>query len=97
MAALRTREGTAARCLEFLIYTAARSAEGREATWSEIDFDEKLWTIPAERMKADREHCVPLAPEAVDLLRGLYREGDEDDGLLFLGPQPGKPLSDSRS
>jgi integrase len=94
MAALRTREGTAARALEFLILTAARSAEVREAPWSEIDFDEKLWTIPAERMKADREHCVPLAPETIDLLRGLYREGDEDDGLLFLGPQPGKPLSD---
>jgi integrase len=94
VAALRKREGTAARCLEFLILTAARSAEVREAPWSEIDFDEKLWTIPAERMKADREHCVPLAPEAVELLRGLYREGDEDDGLLFPGPQPGKPLSD---
>jgi integrase len=94
MAALRMREGTAARALEFLILTVARSAEAREATWSEIDFDEKLWVIPAARMKADREHCVPLAPETIDLLRGLYSEGDEDDGLLFLGPQPGKPLSD---
>jgi integrase len=93
VAALRKREGTAARALEFLIYTATRSAEVREATWREIDFDNATWTIPAERMKADKDHRVPLAPEALELLRGLYREGDSDDGLVFLASQPGKPLS----
>ena len=69
MVALRAQEGTAARCLEFLVYTAARSAEAREAVWGEIKFDEAVWEIPAERMKADRPHIVPLAPEALELLR----------------------------
>jgi integrase len=91
---LREREGTAARALEFLIYTAARSAEVREATWGEIDFNAKVWRISAERMKASRPHVVPLAPEVLELLRGLYREGDGDDGLVFLGSQPGRPLTD---
>jgi integrase len=45
-------------------------------------------------MKAGKEHRVPLAPEAIALLRGLYREGDGDDGFVFLGLQPGKPLTD---
>jgi integrase len=93
VAALHKREGTAARALEFLIYTVCRQTEVREAVWSEIDFDEKLWRIPRERMKAAREHVVPLVPEALELLRGLYHEGDSDDGLIFLGAQPGRPLS----
>jgi integrase len=94
MAALRGREGTAPRCLEFLVYTASRSGEAREAVWSEIDFDEATWTIPAGRMKAAREHVVPLADPVLDLLRTLPREGDGDDGLVFLGTQPGVPLTD---
>jgi integrase len=93
VAELRKREGTSARALEFAILTAARSAEVREATWREIDLDDASWTIPASRMKAGKEHKVPLTPEALELLRGLYREGDGDDALVFLGPQPGKPLS----
>jgi integrase len=95
VAALRQRSGTAARALEFLIYSAARSTEVREATWRELDLDGALWEIPAERMKAERPHKVPLAPEAIELLRRLYREGDGDDGFLFIGPQPGKPLSEA--
>jgi integrase len=91
---LREREGTGARCLEFAILCASRSAEAREAVWGEINFDEATWVIPASKMKAGREHRVPLAPEALELLRGLYREGDGDDGFVFLGPQPGKPLTD---
>jgi integrase len=94
MAELRKREGMAARALEFLTYTAARSAEARETTWREINFDEALWTIPVERMKAGREHRIPLTSAALELLRGLYREGDGDDGLVFLGSRPDKPLSD---
>jgi integrase len=93
VAELRKREGTAAQALLFLIYVAARTNEVLEATWAEINFDEALWTIPPERMKAGKEHKVPLAPEVLALLRGLYREGDSDDGLVFLGAQPGKPLS----
>jgi integrase len=95
MAELRKREGVAARALEFLILTAARSTEVREATWREIDPDGALWEIPAERMKAERPHKVPLVPAAIELLHGLYREGDDDDGFLFIGPQPGKPLSEA--
>jgi integrase len=94
MTALRGQEGSAARCLEFLIYAVARSAEAREATYGEIKFDEAVWEIPAERMKADRPHIVPLAPEALELLRKLPREGDGDDALVFVGPRPGKPLTD---
>jgi integrase len=94
MAELRAREGTAARALEFLLYTAARSTEAREATWGEINFDEKLWRIPARRMKGGKEHVVPLAPETIELLRGLYRESDGDDALIFIGRRPGVPLTD---
>jgi integrase len=91
---LRAREGTGARCLEFAILCASRSAEAREARWSEIDFDEQLWRIPPERMKSNRAHRVPLAGAALELLHGLYREGDGDDGFVFLGQQPGRPLTD---
>jgi integrase len=94
MAALRAQEGMAARALEFLIFTAVRSTEARKATRGEINFDEKLWRIPARRMKGGKEHVVPLAPEAINLLRGLYREGDGDDALIFIGRRPGVPLTD---
>lgn len=73
MRALRLREGTAARALEFAILTATRSGEVRGATWDEIDLDAAIWTIPAERMKAGKEHRVPLVPRVVELLRGLPR------------------------
>ena len=69
--ALRGREALAARCLEFTILTAARSGEALEASWSEIDFDRRLWTIPGERMKAGAEHVVPLAAPTIDLLQAL--------------------------
>jgi integrase len=94
VAELRKREGIATQCLLFLILTAARSAEAREATWREINLDGALWEIPAERMKAERPHKVPLAPAVLELLRGLYREDDSDDGLLFLSSLSGRPLSD---
>ena len=66
MAQLAEREGTSARCLEFLILTAARSGEARGARWSEIDGD--VWMVPAERMKRGLTHRVPLSPEAVAIL-----------------------------
>ena len=71
MADLRERKGMSARALEFLILTAARSGEVRLATWDEIAIDEKLWTIPAERMKAEKAHRVPLSVPAVALLKAL--------------------------
>ena len=60
MAALRTDEGIAARALEFSILTATRTAEVIQAEWSEFDLDAEMWIVPAERMKAEREHRVPL-------------------------------------
>ena len=79
MADLRTRRGTAARALEFAILTAARSGEARGARWDEIRGD--VWTLPAERMKAGREHTVPLSTAALALLEGLPRTG----ALVFPG------------
>lgn len=90
-AELREREGTAARALEFLTHTAARSGEVRGATWGEIDMEAKLWIVPAARMKAKKEHRVPLSAAAIKLLQSLPRFKDTD--LLFPGVK-GKPLSD---
>jgi integrase len=88
---LSKREGMAAAALRFATMTAARSGEVRGATWGEIDLDKALWTIPAARMKARREHRVPLTVEAVLLLRSLPRmEGSE---FVFFAPRGGA-LSD---
>ncbi|MCZ4314621.1 integrase arm-type DNA-binding domain-containing protein [Comamonadaceae bacterium G21597-S1] len=90
MMALRNREGMAARALEFVILTATRSGEVRGATWSEFDLQEKVWTIPATRMKAKREHRVPLSRSAIRVLENLPKQRDE---LVFAATE-GKPLSD---
>ena len=79
--------------LEFLILTAARSGEVREAVWSEIDLEAGEWKIPAQRMKAKREHRVPLSGRAVELLRAAKALSDGSD-LVFPGTRYGKPLSD---
>jgi len=71
MEKLRKMDGTGARALEFAILTAARSGEVRGATWDEIDFNEKVWTVPASRMKAKKEHRVPLSSAAIQLLKSL--------------------------
>jgi integrase len=81
MAALAQRAGVVARALEFLILTAARTGEVVEAVWDEIDLDQQLWTVPAERMKGGREHRVPLSPRAVTILEALPR----DNGYVFGG------------
>lgn len=73
MVELRNREGISARALEFTVLTAARTGEVCGATWDEIDLDAKIWVIPKERMKANREHVVTLSDAAVKLLRGLPR------------------------
>src|SRR5690606_20232299 len=91
MTALRDRDGMSARALEFLALTAARSGEVRGARWSEIDLDGALWTVPAERMKAGKEHRVPLSAPAVKLLRALPRMAGTD--LVFPAPRGGE-LSD---
>ncbi len=90
MAELRAREGIAARALEFSILTAARSGEVRGATWDEIDLTVGLWTIPAERMKAQKEHRVPLSKPVLTLLEAMPRFGV----LVFPGQRKGAGLSD---
>lgn len=91
MRELQQRPGISSRALEFAILTAARSGEVRGATWSEIDLANALWTVPATRMKAGKEHRVPLSPEALDLLRSLPRE--EGNEYVFIGAR-GAMLSD---
>lgn len=73
LAALKAVDGMGSRALEFAILTATRSGEIRGATWAEIDDKAGIWIIPAERMKAEREHRVPLSPEALEMLESLPR------------------------
>lgn len=88
---LHAANGTAARLLEFTILTAVRTGESLYADWSEFDLDAMLWTIPAARMKAKREHRVPLSTAAVALLRKLPTFGAT--GLVFEGVKEGRALS----
>jgi integrase len=91
MTALRRQEGIAARALEFAILTATRTGEVIGATWDEIDLDDAVWVIPATRMKALREHRVPLSGPALAVLRALR---DVRDGkYVFPGQKQGKPIS----
>jgi integrase len=78
MTELRQQDAVSARAMEFAILTAARTGEVIGARWSEIDFEARLWTVPAERMKAGREHRVPLSGPALSILLPLYevRTGD---------------------
>ena len=91
MAKLRSNSSTSAKALEFLVLTAVRSGSVRSATWSEIDLNKKLWSIPAEHTKAKREHKVPLPQQAVSLLTALPRMAGT--ALLFPNPK-GTALSD---
>lgn len=90
MCDLRRAEGVAARAVELAILTACRSGEVRGAKWGEFDLDAKLWIIPAERMKAGKEHRVPLSIEAIALLRSLKTKGD----IVFPGYKKESILSD---
>jgi integrase len=91
---LRAAHGTGARALEFTILTAARSGDVRGATWAEIDLAKAVWTVPAERMKAKREHRVPLSPAAVALLEAIDRdEAAKPEELVFISNRDGQ-LSD---
>ena len=85
MTALRGRDGTAARAVEFTILTAARTSEVTGARWDEIDFEEKVWIVPASRMKAKREHRVPLTEAAIALLNNLPHENANP--FVFIGPR----------
>jgi len=91
MVDLAKRDGIAAMALRFLILTSARSGEIRGARWSEIDLENGIWTVPGARMKAKKDHRVPLTTEALaalEITRGL------DPDLVFPGQRRGKPMSD---
>ena len=75
MAALREQQGISARALEFLILTATRTGETLGATWDEVDIAARLWTIPAARMKAGKDHRVPLSDAALAVLKQMRASG----------------------
>jgi integrase len=89
MAELRARDSISARALELCILTASRTGETIGARWEEINLNTKVWTIPAERMKAGREHEVPLSKRAVEILEALPHAGE----FVFTGAIAGQPIS----
>lgn len=91
MSKLRAKSSISAKALEFLILTAVRSGSVRQAEWSEIDLANALWVIPAEHTKARKEHRVPLAPQAMQVLKSLPIMAGTD--IVFPSPA-GKSLSD---
>lgn len=93
MADLQDRQGIAARALEFTILAAARTNEVTQARRSEINWRDRVWVVPPERMKAAREHRVPLTDRAIKLLEALPVEVGND--YLFVGAQEGKPISNA--
>jgi integrase len=99
VADLRQADGVAAKALMFGILTAARTSEVVGATWDEINFDAKLWSVPASRMKMGKEHVVPLSDRALAILRGLMAERNQSakrgkNPHVFASHLPRQPLSD---
>jgi len=95
MVALRAEIGASPRAMEFAILTAARTGEVLGARWAEIDMDAAVWTVPAARMKAKREHRVPLSGAAAAVLQKMRPEDGEpaEGAYVFPGAKHGKPLS----
>lgn len=91
---MKSGTGMGRLALEALILTAARSGEVRGARWGEIDLQAATWTVPAERMKAGKEHVVPLSPAALDVFHRAAAVRVESSELVFHGTKRGKPLSD---
>jgi integrase len=79
------------RCIAFVVLTATRSGEAREARWTEIDLEKALWTIPAARMKKRKEHVIPLSGAVMDIIRHLPRE--KGNPHLFVGARHGAAIS----
>lgn len=90
---LRQKKGISPKALEFAILTACRSGEIFGAKWQEIDFKNKVWIIPKERMKAEREHRVPLSKQAITLLESIHKFTQLQD-FIFPAPRNGQMLSD---
>lgn len=93
IAKLRQSSGTAARAVEFLALTAVRTGEVREAAFDEIDTYAKTWTIPADRMKTDREHVVPLTDRAMAIVETMRQRATST--LIFGGGVENRPISDT--
>lgn len=93
MKSLATTKGVAARCLEFTILTVVRSGSARGALWSEFDFDKKIWTVPATRMKTGKTYRVPLSAEVIVLLERMKKQSVNE--FVFPGVRAGKPLTDN--
>ena len=89
MAALRSKDSTSSFCLRWTILTAARSGESRGAMWSEIGEAVKTWAIPAMRMKASRNHNVPLCDEALEILNAMKLRKVKDCEFIFHGARGG--------
>lgn len=93
MKALESEDGSAAQALKLVILCAMRSGEARLLRWGDVDMTGKVITIPGDRMKAGKEHRIPLSAESLRLLKGLHRiEGEE---LVFSGRKLGEPMSDA--
>jgi hypothetical protein len=90
---LRQKDGISPKALEFAILTACRSGEIFGAKWQEIDFENKVWIIPKERMKAEKEHRVPLSVPAIELLKSI-QANTQSQGYIFPAPRGGGVLSD---
>jgi integrase len=93
MVKLRQRNSVSAAALEYAILTAARTGEVIGASWAEIDLRQKLWTVPSERMKAGKEHRVPLSDRGVALLKSFRMADPKPNAFVFPGARQGKPLS----
>lgn len=93
MAKLRASGSVSARAVEFTALTASRSGEVRGAVWSEIDFAQAVWIVPAERMKAGREHRVPLTGRMLAILEARKQVATRD--LVFEGGKEGAAISDT--
>jgi integrase len=91
MAQLRQHDSIGAKALEFCVLTAARSGEVLGASWDEVSPKEKIWIVPPERMKAAREHRIPLSPRAMAILRSL--RAAKAGSFIFRGQKQDQPLS----
>jgi integrase len=89
-AELATKDAMAARALMFTCLTASRTSEVLQARWEEFDFDERIWTVPAYRMKADKEHRVPLTEQMLAIITPLRALRSE---VMFEGQKRHKPMS----
>jgi integrase len=92
MAALRNHTGVSPRALEFVILTAVRTNEALGARWDEIDLRQRMWIVPANRMKGAKEHRVPLSSRAVAVIKEMA--GIQQNEFVFAGAKQGRPLSD---